>query len=514
MKTAFAFILFLFYITLGATAVSALTDDAAPVFDKDAFAAAAGVKKELLIGMVDCVAMALKNNTEIQIRKIYPKVEDQNVRIEKSKFEPNLSFDLSTESNDDLSPLTLTGVNPTKTRTGIFNFGYDEKFVTGTTISLDFDNTRVSSNSLIDTYNPYFDSEASVTITQPLLKGFGIIVNKAGFLIAKNNKLKSDQNLLNEMMNVLTEVKKRYYGFQYTQEQYKVALASLERIQDLHDINKEKYLKGLASNVDLLGSESELAQTEEGVLAAEESMMAAEDNLKFITNLIDDVELWNARIVLLDKLAYEKHGVDLINSIEKAFEYRPDYAAAKIELKNKDISVIFYKNNVLPQLDLTGMYGLNGLGQQFSKDMGNMGSGNYQDWSVGVTFKMPLFSDKERGEYEKSKLDKVKALLDFKRLEQKIILEVRDASRKVDIKYRVLDASTKAKNAEEENYAAQETRFRAGLVSTLDMVIYYERVTKSQVNYVKSVIDYNIAVIELVKAEGMTLVNEDIRLEE
>lgn len=514
MKKICGLALFLFYIIASVSAAGALTDDAAPVFDKDAFAAAAGVKKELKIGMVDCVAMALANNTEIQVRKIFPKIEDQNVRIEKSKFEPNLSFDLSTENNNDLSPMTLSGVNPTKTRTNIFNLGYDEKFVTGTTISLDFDNTRVSSNSLINTYNPYFDSEASVTITQPLLKGFGIIVNKAGFLIAKNNKLKSDQNLLNEMINVITEVKTKYYGFQYTQEQYKVALASLERIQDLHDINKEKYLKGLASNVDLLGSESELAQTEEGVLGAEEVMMAAEDNLKFITNLIDDVELWNARIVLLDKLSYEKQDVDLVSSIDKAFEHRPDYEAAKIDLKNKDISVIFYKNNVLPQLDLTGMYGFNGLGKAFSKDIGTMGSGNYQDWSVGVTFRMPFFSDKEKGEYEKSKLDKVKALLDFKRLEQKIILEVRDASRKVDIKYRVLDASTKAKEAEEQNYAAQETRFRAGLVSTLDMVTYYERLTKTQVNYVKSVIDYNVALIELAKAEGITLVNEDIKLEE
>lgn len=485
----------------------------ASYFNKEEFLASAGVKKTLQIAMVDCVAMALKNNSEILVKQISPRIEDANVRIQKSKFEPRLSFDWTMEDNTDLTSLTLIGRNPEKNKTAIFNFGYDQKFVTGTDIALDFFNTRTSSNSLIQNPNPMFDSEAQITVTQPLLKGFGVTVNKADFLIAKNNKLKSQQEFIQEVINVLTNVKKTYYGYQYTQEQYKVAKTSLERVEDLLYINKERYGKGLASNIDVVESEAEVARFEEMLYAAESMMKSAEDDLKYITNLVDDPELWNANIVLLEMLNYEKKDVDLVNAILTAFEHRPDYEAAKLALKNKDISVVFYKNNMLPTLDLVGTYGLNGMDKVYEKDLSHIGGGKYQDWSIGVSAKLPLFSDEEKGKYEKAKLEKARALIEFQRLEQKIILEVRNAVRDVDIKYKMLEASKKSIESERLNYGAQETRFRAGLVSTLDMVTYQERLAKAEVNYAKSVIDYNIALQELARVEGMMLINDNIKVE-
>lgn len=484
-----------------------------PAFDKESFIASASIVKDLRIGMVDCVAMALKSNSDILVKKIVPQIENENVRIQKSRFEPKLSFLWTMEDDTDLSPTTLTGFTTTKTRTGIFNFGFEEKFTTGTKVQLDFLNTRTRSNSEIQMMNPEFDSEAQVTVTQPLLKGFGIEVNKADFLIAKNNRKKSVQEFKKEVMRVLTDVKKAYYMFQYTREQYSVARVSLTRVQNLHDINKEKYVKGLASNVDLLQSESEVARMEQAVLAAKQEMDKAEDDLRYITNLVDDPELWNANITLLDILEYEKKDIDLVKSILVAFDHRPDYDAAKLDLKNRGISVVFYRNNMLPTLDLVGSYGLNGLGKNYEKDLGNLGGGKYQDWLIGVTFKMPFFSDEEKGKYEKSKYEKAQTLIGFKRLEQKIILEVRDAARKVDMNYKLVEASRISKEADEENYSAQETRFRAGLVSTLDIVIFQERLAKAEVTYVKSAIDYNISLTELAKAEGMTLVNDGIIIE-
>lgn len=509
MKKVFIAIITFIFISCG----PGRAQEDAPAFDTETFIATAGVVKDLRIAMVDCVAMALKSNSEILVTKIVPQIEDANVRIQKSKFEPKLSFDWLMEDNTDLSPTTLVGFTTTKTRTGDFNFGYDQKFVTGTQIAFDFINTRTRSNSLIQSMNPEFDSEAQVTVTQPLLKGFGIIVNKADFLIAKNNKLKSIQDFTQEVIRVLTDVKKYYYNFQYTQEQYRVARVSLKRVHDLHDINKEKYAKGLASNVDLLQSESEVARFEQAVLAAEQEEKLAEDNLKYITNLVDDPELWNANIILLDSVYYEPNEVKLLGAIKLAFRHRPDYEAAKLVLKNRDISIIFYRNNIFPTLDLIGSYGLNGLGKTYEKDMGNLGGGKYQDWTIGVTFKMPFFSDEEKGKYEKSKFEKAQALIAFKRLEQKIILQVRDAVRKVDINYKMLEAARKSREAETENYAAQETRFRAGLVSTLDTMIFQERLAKAEVNYVKSIIDYNTSLLELAKAEGTTLINDNIKID-
>lgn len=509
MKKITLFILFaLIYVPM-------LSAEEVPSFNKEAFIASADAKIDLRIGMVDCVAMALKNNSEIQIKKISPKIADADVLIQGAKFDPSISFEWMMEDNFELSDSPLFGPNPSKTRTATFDIGYDQELISGTQLSLDLNNMRTRSNAspLIQGFNPSFDSVAEVTVTQPLLKGFGIIVAQADFLIAKNNKLKSVQELAQNIIKILTEVKKSYYDLMYAREQYRVAKTSLERVENLYYINKEKYAKGIASNVDLLESESEVARMEEAVAVAEGVMNNSEDKLKLVTNLVDDPALWNARITLIDELLYEKTDLKLTDEILKAFDHRPDYEAAKLDLKNKDISVVYYRNGMLPQMDLVGTYGLNGLGSSFGKDMGHIGGGHYPDWSVGVNFTMPLGSDKERGQYRQSKLEKEQAIIGFKQLEHNIILQVRDAVRNVGVTYRMLEASRKSKEAEEKNYEAQETRFRAGLVSTLDIVIYQERLARAQVNYAKSVIGYNTALIELAKAEGMTLINDNIKIE-
>jgi outer membrane protein TolC len=229
--------------------------------------------------------------------------------------------------------------------------------------------------------------------------------------------------------------------------------------------------------------------------------------------LIDDVELWNAEIELLDPISYEKKDVELVEAVNTAFDHRPDYKAAIIDLKNKDISVIFYRNNMLPTLDLTGSYLLNGIGKNYEKDLGHIGGGKYPDWAIGVSVKFPFFSDEEKGKYEKSKYDKEQTLLAFQRLEQKIILEVRDAVRNVHIAYRMLEASKKSMEAQAKNYEAQETRFRAGLVSTHDILNHQERLALAELSYIRSIVEYNVKLIELAKAKGVTLIEDNIRVE-
>ncbi|MCK4860106.1 MAG: hypothetical protein KAS87_06080, partial [Candidatus Omnitrophica bacterium] len=46
------------------------------VFNKEAFIKSAKQKRVLRIGLVDCIAYALKNNSEIKIKDIEPKLKE------------------------------------------------------------------------------------------------------------------------------------------------------------------------------------------------------------------------------------------------------------------------------------------------------------------------------------------------------------------------------------------------------------------------------------------------------
>ncbi|MCI0482711.1 MAG: TolC family protein, partial [Candidatus Dadabacteria bacterium] len=320
--------------------------DDIPLFDKNAFIASASYTTELRIAMVDCVAMALKSNSDILVKKISPLIEEANVLTQRGRFDPQLYFDGSVNENFDISDRPLFSPSPSKTRTGLFNFGVEQKWTTGTTTTIELLNSRLTSNAdrRVQSFNPAYDSEAQVVVMQPLLKGAGIIVNKADYLIAKNNKKKSDQQLKSDVIRVITDVKKAYYAYHYANDQYAVAKTSLKRVEDLHSINKERYAKGLASDIDVIESESEVARFESALLSSENLVQSTEDELRYITNLVDDPKYWNARISLLDAVTCDKKEFDLVKCILTAFDHRPDYEAAKLDLKNRDLSVVYYRN--------------------------------------------------------------------------------------------------------------------------------------------------------------------------
>jgi len=480
-------------------------------FDKKDFIESAKSEKVLRIGLIDCITYALKNNSEIKVKRIEPKLKEADINIAKADFEPTFSIDYTLHDNTEKSTSTFYP-KIFKSRDIDFNAGISGRLITGTEYDIDFLNKRYKSNSTIERMNPYYTTEPKITITQPLFGDYGIFITRADIVIAKNNKEESEENFKDTVMDIITETKTAYYDYIYYLKNYSIAQSSLERAKDLLRINKARYSKGLVSSVDLLETETAVAQREKALLSAESDLKKAEDELKLITNLVDDPEAWNAQLELIDKPEFKVQEVDLVKSLENAFNYRPDYQAQRIDLKNRNIKIKVAKNDIFPTIDLTGSFGLNGLGEDYRDSIDEISS-DYKDWSFGVEVSIP-WGGEDRAKYDQRKLEKVQALIEFKRLEQDIILEVRDKVRGVDIQYRQVEAAKVAKEKETKNYEAQKERYAAGQISTHDMLDYQDKLAQADLDYIKALIDYNVAIINLDKTEGLTLVKNDIILEE
>jgi len=353
--------------------------------------------------------------------------------------------------------------------------------------------------------------EPQITLTQPLLRGAGIAVNRAEIVITRNNFRISIKNVRDTVMDIISRTLVAYYDLYYARAQYAIETDALERTRRLLEINQARYAKGLISSVDLLETKTSMAERQKRVIAAEATMKTAEDALKLVTNLVDDPALWNARVELLEEPVLSLQKIDLVQSLERAFENRPDYQAMKLALANRDIQIMVARNGLLPTVDLIGSFGLNGLGEDMgaAADNANM---DYKDWLLGVRVTVP-WGRGDRARYDKSKWEKMQAILELKRLEQDIVFIIRKRVRDVDIQYRQTEASILAAEMETENYAAQQERYAAGQVSTHDMLDYQNRLASARLDYVKAMIDYQITLIRLDQAEGMTLAKNNITLE-
>lgn len=480
-------------------------------FNKEAFIESAKSDKVLRVGLVDCITYALKNNSEIKIKRIEPKLKEGDERIAKADFEPTFDADYTLHDNTKKSTSTAYPII-SESRDIDFNAGISGKLITGTEYDIDFLNKRYKNNITTQRLNPYYTAEPKITITQPLFRDFGIFVNRADIIIAQNNKAVSSESFKYTVMDIISKAKIAYYNYTYGLEKYIIAKSSLERAQHLLEINRKRYQKGLVSSVDLLETESAVAEREKTLISAESNLRKAEDELKLITNLVDDPQVWNAKLELIDKPELKVEEVNLVGALENAFEFRPDYHSAKIDLKNRSIKIKVAKNALFPTVDLIGSFGLNGLGKDYQEAVDKVDS-DYEDWSVGVKFSMP-WGGGDRAKYDQKKLEKAQALMAFARLEQNIILEVRDKVRGVDIQYRQVEASSLSKQKETQNYAAQKERYAAGEVSTHDMLDYQDKLARAELDHIKALIDYNVAIINLEKVQGLTLVKNDIMLEE
>lgn len=490
-------------------------------FNKEAFIKSSKQKRVLRIGLVDCIAFALKSNSEIKIKRIEPKLKEDEIKIAKADFEPTFSTDWTLDSNSKQSTLT-SGADISKNRDIDFNAGISGKLITGAEYDIDFLNKKHKSNAATQRINPYYTTEPKITITQPLFRDFGILVNRADIIIAQNDKQESEEIFKSTVIEIISKTKIVYYDYIYELKNYSIAELSLQRAEDLLEINKARYAKGLVSSVDLLETETAVFRLEKVLISAESKLRKTEDELKLITNLVDDPKIWNAKIELIDELEFSARGgfafggeiqeVNLIKSLNDAFENRADYLAAKIDLESRDIKVKTAKNALYPTVDLTGSFGLNGLGEDYKGAVNKVDS-DYEDWSVGLEISIP-WGGSERAKYNKVKLEKTQALFAFKRLEQNIILDVRDNAREVDIQYRQVLAAELSKEKENKNYEAQKERYAVGEVSVHDMLDYQDKLAQAKLDYIKALIDYNTAIVNLDKAEGLTLVKNDIILEE
>src|SRR5229473_4935901 len=82
----------------------------------------------------------------------------------------------------------LTGSNWLAQNSVNASAGMNVGLSAGTQLSVNFDNSRYSTNATRYTYNPFVNSSLGFTITQPLLQGFGAKLNKRYIRIARNSR--------------------------------------------------------------------------------------------------------------------------------------------------------------------------------------------------------------------------------------------------------------------------------------------------------------------------------------
>ncbi|MBI1927966.1 TolC family protein [Candidatus Poribacteria bacterium] len=470
-------------------------------------------EKQMELSLQNCITLALKSNLNIRIQRISPQIQDALVTMAQGRFDPSLTFNPNVNASEEPSPTPfLSGADVRTSNTQATTLSLDDPIATGGSYGLSFNSNRSESNSRLQTLNPAYRSGLTLSATQPLLEGFGA-VNKASIAIARNNKDISVLRLKAQLIQTLSEVQDTYWELVFAQENLKVQQLALKRAQDLLTINQRRKEVGKSTLSDVLQAQAAVASREADVIAAQDVVKDVEDRLKGVTNMIQDESIWNVSILPVGMPAFEAVKVDLQESLAQALQNRPEYAQAKIDLENSDISIKVAKNQRLPRLDLEGTLAFNGLGGDVNDPLSQVGKREHGTWRAGLFLHMPIGGRGTKAALKRTQLEKEQGLLALQDLEQQIITQVRGAVRQLETDSKRIDATKAAEEFARQALLAEEKKYELGLSTSHDLLQFQAELATTTRNHLRSVIDYRQSIVALYQASGVTLEELNIQLE-
>lgn len=478
--------------------------------------------KFISLSLKDSIVYALRNNFDIELSKLNSKLNDYDITKEKSRFDPILKLEGNIQNSEtpssnllQIGSTTTTVVSPFVMDGRTADAVLQSLIPTGATVSLGYNIFRSFLDpSPFQLINPSYTNFIEARITQPLLKGAGWFYNRSPIYIARNNKKISLAQFKSRALEVSNSVQETYWNYVRAMENLKVAKKSLERAEDLLRKNKIQVETGTLAPIEIIDAEAGVASRVEAIISAENTIKDREDELKKILNFADSKIISDATVVPTDKPYFEPKKVEVKDTIKIAMEKRPELTELQLATENAGIQTRRRKNELYPQLDFTGGVRYTGLGNDVSDANDSAFSEAYQGEFLGLALSIPIGNRPARSEYNKSKLNERQAMLNVKKKELDIVVEVRASARQVLTNIERVNATRKARELAEKRLENEEKKYNVGRSTSLEILRAQENLALAEFEAARAIIDYEISLGNLEKSKGTILEAYDIKLEE
>ena len=428
----------------------------------------------------------------------------------------------------------ITGTNTLIVNTTTGNLGIQKAFSTGTAVNLGFNNNRQNSNSSRSQYNPYTTGSLGLTVTQPLLQGFNIAVNRRFIRIARNEERISDFIFRQQLLETVSGVVRLYWDLVSLEEDVKVKTQALSLSQKLYEDNKSQVEVGTLAPLELKRAQAEVARSRQDLTNSESLALQQELLLKNILtrSRATDPLLRSARIIPLDRIQIpaNEQPQPVQDLVGQAFNSRPDLAQARIQIESSNIGLRGSRNALLPTLDLIGSAQNNGLSgepnmlQQSPADpffvggygnaLGQIFSRNFPNYAIGLQLNIPLRNRVAQADVIRDELQVRQTEVRLRQLENQVRLEVENALVALDRARASYNAAVETRQLQEEALAAEQERYSVG-ASTSFFVIQYQRdLAQARSTEVATQGNYAKARAALDRATGATLADNHVDVED
>jgi outer membrane protein len=416
------------------------------------------------------------------------------------------------------------------------NIGFIQGFSTGAQLSMTFDNTRLASNGARYTYNPILSSSLGFTITQPLLRGFGIELNRRYIHIAKNNGRVADLVFEQQVIDTVAGVARLYTDLVSLNEDVNVKREAVRLAQRLYQDNKNKVDEGTLAPIELTRAQAQVSVSEQALISSQGLVEQQELIVKTALTRrgLADPVIRAAHIIPTDTVTVPEvePAQPTGELIAEALQNRPDLASAGIQVENSQLSLKGSMNAARPQLDVVGTVqngGLSGVvnpvGLSFAPTatvypggygttLGQIFKNNFPTYTIGLQLSLPLRNRVALADAFRDELQVRQTQIRRQQFEDQVRLEVADAYVAMQQAWASYKAAVQSRILQEQSVQVELDTFEVGLATNYLVIQYQTFLAQAQSTEVAAKGAYAKAKIALDRATAGTLQANHVSIEE
>lgn len=527
--------------------------------------------RQRTLTMRETIELALDNNKDVEVTRKNVRIAEFDLQAARGVYEPRFSGQSYYErSRAPVFSFFGGGPNFSLTQTNLVGNAGIQGLVreTGATYSVNFNNTRNTTNNIFTSVNPTYTSNLGVNFTQPLLRGRSFDQTRGTIEIAKKNLSLTDTQFRQRTIETVAAVQRSYWDLTFALRNLQVQRDSVKDAKDQLEHNRRLVNEGQLAPIDIVAAETQVANFEQAVYDALNTVNQTENTLKNLVSTNRNDAIWEQSLMPVDSVDLAPPKTTLPEALDLALQNRPEL---EINATQKDINAIdrkFYREQHKPEIDLVASYSQTGaagtlnpnvinpiggsnstltlnqvianlnqittqtypqlpqisqipitttpplpgfLNGGYGGALGNLFAVRYPTFRVGVQFSLPLFGDKTaKAQIGKSLVEGERIETQREQLEQGIQVDVRNALQAIRTGEARLRAAAVARENTAKQYDSEQRKLDAGQSDIYKVLERQTALASARSNELRARTELNKAIADLERATGNTLKANDI----
>src|ERR1700682_5295209 len=425
--------------------------------------------------------------------------------------------------------------------TGTVDFAYNQAFQWGTNLSVGFNNTRATTNSIFTSLSPQLNSNFKATVTQHLLQGLGFAPNQRFIRIAKNNRELSDVAFRLQVTDSVDQIENIYWDLVFAYENVRVQNESLTFAQKTLSDTKKQVEIGTLAPIEVVRAQSTVATDQRALTLAQTNLQLQQLLMKnALSRTLVDPRLADAEVIPTSTMQLPATAAVVPTQalVNDALSHRAELAEARINLTNTEISNKAVRSSLLPTLDLYAYYGGSGLGGNvalppctptsgafaacfnsanaappfrnggpvgYSNALGQLVDSSAPDKGVGLSLSIPLRNRVAQATQIRSELEYRQSQMRLQQLENQVRIEVRQAQFSVQQNRASVASAQAAVDLGRQSLDAEQKKYALGASTTTLVLQNQSALAQAESTLVSAMAAYEKAQVELDRATGLLL---------